>query len=381
MLPTTSISITIGQWPAGNEQSGRLTSNFLYSVTRPLFITTSLVTDADVRFHLPKGWRAVTPWQQVSTGVFHTRTADELQRNAIVLGVFPSARVRVGAFDAIVAVPGAREVPQLLTKALQQLGATAAELFPRTPRGTYLMTFLHEDSEDGESFTTSATVTSPDPFDAAGMIVTGNTVIHELFHHWFGGLIAPAEHDSMAWFTEGFTEYYANVAIARSGAVPPALLIRKLNNQVSGYLYFFESPLFSGVTLADAGRKKGSYRFGVYNGGWALALYLDVLLREESGGKHSLDDAVRLLYARNGAAQKPLTTEDVRAAVSEVAGRDLSSVFDTYVAKRNELPIAETLHKIGIDMRGQPYAADLFLVPERSPKPKQLALRRAIFGF
>lgn len=375
------LEYAVGQWPAGNEQSGRLFPHALYTVTKPLFVKTSGMTDAEVRFRLPEGWRAATPWDALPDNRFLVRTAERLSENSIVLGIFPSATVSVGAFDITVAVPGMTSMPPLLTRALREIGTTATSLFDQTPRGTYLMTFFREDSEDGESYENSAAITSPHPFDKEGMIVTGNTLVHELLHHWIGGQIAPAEHDSMAWFTEGFTEYYANAATARSGAVPPELLLRKFNNQVAGYLYFFESPLFSGVTLADAGRKKGSYRFGVYNGGWALALFLDVRLRTETGGRRSLDDVMRLLYARNGVTGKPLTTADVRSAVSEVAGSDLGSVFDTYVDKRNELPISETLAKIGITLRGQPYAADLFLIEDRAASPKALALRRAMFGF
>src|SRR4029079_6318679 len=72
-----------GQWPAGNEQSGRLFSNALYTVTRPLFITTSLLTDADLRFHVPNGWHVAAPWEQTAAGVFHTTSADELQNNSV----------------------------------------------------------------------------------------------------------------------------------------------------------------------------------------------------------------------------------------------------------------------------------------------------------
>lgn len=375
------LAYAVGQWPAGNEQSGRLFPHALYTVTKPLFVKTSGITDAEVRFHLPERWRAATPWDALPGNRFGVRTAERLSDNSIVLGIFPSAKVSVGAFEITVAVPGVTAMPPRLTKALKEIGTTATSLFDQTPRGTYLMTFFREDSEDGESYENSAAITSPDPFDQAGMIVTGNTLVHELLHHWIGGQIAPVEHDSMAWFTEGFTEYYANIATARSGAVRPDLLLRKFNNQVAGYLYFFESPLFSGVTLADAGRKKGSYRFGVYNGGWALALFLDVHLRTETGGRRSLDDVMRLLYARNGVTGKSLTTADVRSAVSEVAGRDLGSVFDTYVEKRNELPIAETLAKIGITLRGQPYAADIFLVEDPAAPPNAVALRRAMFRF
>src|SRR5690349_14383559 len=47
------LAYAVGQWPAGNEQSGRLFANALYSVTKPLFVYTSGTTDARVRFHLP----------------------------------------------------------------------------------------------------------------------------------------------------------------------------------------------------------------------------------------------------------------------------------------------------------------------------------------
>jgi len=43
--------------------------------------------------------------------------------------------------------------------------------------------------------------------------------------------------------------------------------------------------------------------------------------------------------------------------------------------------MAETLAKIGLELRGQPYAADVFLIENPSADPKALALRRSIFGF
>ena len=365
-----------GQWPAGNEQSGRLFNDALYTVTKPLFVYTTTTTDAQVHFALRNGWKVATPWDPAGATAFRVDSVEHLINNSIVIGRFPTAHVRVGAFDIVVATPGLAAVPPRLSRALQQAGALTATLFDRTPRGRYLMTFFHEEAEDGESYTTSAAITSPSPIDRAGMIVTGNTLIHELLHHWIGGQIAPAEHDAMAWFTEGFTEYYANAAIARSGVVPAELMLRKLNNQVAGYLYFFESPNFSGVPLARAGQKKSSYRFGVYNGGWMVALALDVELRTQSQGRHSLDDAMRLLYERNGLAKKPLTVDDVQKAVDDVSGRDNAKFFDTYVLERNELPAAEIFTKLGLDLRGQPYAADVFLI-----ETKPSALRNAMFGF
>ncbi|HEX3107581.1 MAG TPA: hypothetical protein VHU41_00700, partial [Thermoanaerobaculia bacterium] len=352
------LDYAVGQWPAGNEQSGRLFANALYSVTKPFFIYTSATTDARVRFKLPPGWRTATPWARAEGGEFVVPSIERLTLNSVVLGIFPTASLHTGPFDITVATPGFREVPLPLQRALKTAGTVAARIFDKTPRGKYLMTFFREDSEDGESYADSAAITSPDPFDQAGMIVTGNTIVHELLHHWLGGQIAPAEHDSMAWFTEGFTEYYANVSLARSGVVAPELLLRKFNNQVSGYLYFCESSLFHGVTVSEAGKKKGAYRFGVYNAGWVVALSLDAFIRTHTANAKSLDDAMRLLYERNGLTRQPLTIEDVAKAVEDVAHASARELLAKYVEQRNELPIAATIEQLGLTLRGQPYAAD-----------------------
>jgi predicted metalloprotease with PDZ domain len=364
-----------GAWPAGNEQAGRRFKDALFTVTKPIFIYTSTTENAVVHFDVPAAYAIATPWQRDGAD-YRAATIDNLTNNTIVLGRFPMAHVRVGAFDVTVATPGMSETPPLLAKALVQTGSIATSVFDKTPPGVYLMTFFREESEDGESYENSAAVTSPDAFDRTGMIVTGNTMVHELLHHWIGGQLAPVEHDSIAWFTEGFTEYYANVAIARSGAVAADLLLRKFNNQVSGYEYFLNSSLFSGVPVAAAGKRKGAYRFGVYNAGWALALSLDVALRTESNGRRSLDDVMRLLYARNGLTRKPIATADIQSALEEVGGRSFAAFFQTYIAERHELPIGETLAKLGIEVHGQPYAADLFLI---DAKPSEL--RRSMFGF
>jgi predicted metalloprotease with PDZ domain len=367
-------------WPAGNEQSGKLFPAALYTVTKPLFVHTSGVTDASVELVVPAGWRIVAPWPSTGSGRFHAPTLESLIDNTIVVGRFSSADLTVDAFDVTVATPDEAKAPARLVSALQRMGNEAAAMFPGTPEGRYLMTFFRAEAEDGESYESSAALTSPYVFDDASMVVTGNTVVHELLHHWIGGMLAPVEHDSLAWFTEGFTEYYANLMLARSGAVSPPLMRAKLANIAGGYSYFMESPLFRGVTVADAGQKKGAHRFGVYNGGWAIALSLDVMLRSESKGTRSLATVMSILFERYGKPRKPITENDIRAAVNEVAGRDLSAFFEQYLHARNELPLAETFAKLGLELRGQPYAADMYVVEMPAPSAAQKELRAQMFG-
>lgn len=377
---SVDLTYAMEKWPAGNEQSGqRFAGGTLYTRTKPLFLYTTGVTDAVVKFEIPKSWKIAAPWA-VRGDQYVVGSLQSLTDNSFVVGKFPSTELHVGSFDVTVATPGEAQPPVKLAAALRQLGTEAGRLFQGTPRGRYLMTFFRADQEDGESYESSAALTSPNSFDEASLIVTGNTVVHELLHHWLGGMIAPADHDSLSWFTEGFTEYFANVMLSRSGAVAPRLTRAKLTNMASGYLYFMNSSLFHGVTLADAVQKKGAYRLGVYNGGWAVAFSLDVMLRSDSGGKRSLNNVVRLLFTRFGMTGKALTEKDVVAAASEVAGHDLQPFFDKYVHARNDLPLAETFAKLGLELRGQPYAMDMYLTEAPHPTPRQRALRAAMLG-
>jgi predicted metalloprotease with PDZ domain len=301
---------------------------------------------------------------------------DQLSENSIVLGKFARQRLRVGALDLTIATPSESIVPGELGKVVSQLGALAGELFPNTPPDQYLLTYFCEPAEDGEAYTSSAAFTSPHSFAQVNLIVSGNSLVHELLHYWIGGRIRAVDSEQLAWFEEGFTEYYANRILALSGAVSASDIRARTANLLSGYEYFFASPLFDDVTLKDAGKRKGSFRFGNYNGGWAIALALDIRIREATGGRASLDTAMGDLFAKHGLTGSAVTLIDIAAAASAAAGEDLAPYLAEHVETRKKLPTAELMRSLGWELIGRPYAADMILVESGGPT----ALRRAILG-
>ena len=68
----------------------------------------------------------------------------------------------------------------------------------------------------------------------------------------------------MQWLTEGFTEYFADMALSRTDEVTPDDFLHKVAVNVGQYEYFLSSGLFGDVTIRAAGARKGRYRFGVY---------------------------------------------------------------------------------------------------------------------
>src|SRR4051812_4112831 len=71
-----ALDYAVGQWPAGNEQSGRLLPDALFTVTKPLFVYTSSTTDAVVRFDVPPAWRVATPWLADGPKMYRAASVD-----------------------------------------------------------------------------------------------------------------------------------------------------------------------------------------------------------------------------------------------------------------------------------------------------------------
>jgi predicted metalloprotease with PDZ domain len=86
-----------------------------------------------------------------------------------------------------------------------------------------------------------------------------------------------------------------------------------------------------------------------YSKGTAVGFVLDMEIRRATGGARSLDDMMRLLWARHHAGLG-YTPADVRAAASEVAGEDLGPLFDQIVDGTAELPLERALDWAGLKL-------------------------------
>jgi predicted metalloprotease with PDZ domain len=202
------------------------------------------------------------------------------------------------------------------------------QLFPGTPACQYLVTLASGD-EDGQSFTTSNAISTRLVIGPDDTEIWANTIAHELFHHWNARLIHTTD-KRLAFFVEGFTEYYTNRQILAESLVDQPRYWNMAALHLGAYSYFNYSPNY-GVSIADAGLNKTKNRFGVYDGGWTVALCLDLALRAESQNRHSLDDVMKLMWRRYGQIRQTYTYKDFIQTVSDVAGHDMNPFFDKYV--------------------------------------------------
>lgn len=183
-------------------------------------------------------------------------------------------------------------------------------------------------------------------------------VAHGYMHSWNGMYRRPAEmwtpnfntpeQDSMLWVFEGLTDYLADVLCARAGMFTHADVEQIFTSLAAG------TTLDSGAewrTLQDtnndpliSARKPlswGSWQrtmFDPYEKGEVIWLEADTIIRQQSGGKRSLDDFAHAFFSGNDAGNvtSTYTFEDIVTALNNVQSYDwrgfLRSRLDDYGA-------------------------------------------------
>jgi len=181
---------------------------------------------------------------------------------------------------------------------------------------------------------------------------------HEIFHAWNVKRLRPADmwpyrYDSpqpttWLWVSEGITDYYADLAEVRGGIIPDsgfyALTAGKIN-EVNGVppIALEDASLNTWVHPVDG----TGYIY--YPKGSLAGFLLDVLIRDASDNRGSLDDVMRDLYTTTYKQGRGFTRDDWWRAVSKAAGGKSFADFERrYIDGREPFPWSETLPLAGL---------------------------------
>ena len=196
---------------------------------------------------------------------------------------------------------------------------------------------------------------------------------HEYFHTWNVKRIKPAvfapydlqneTYTPLLWLFEGFTSYYDDLMLVRSGIIGEAAYLKLLGKAIGG-------------VLRGSGRTKQSvadssfdawgkyYRqdenapnaiVSYYGKGSLIALAFDLTIRAKTGGKKTLDDVMLALWQRFGRDFYPsvgrgVTEAEVEALFDEISGLKLKPLFDRYVRGTADLPLAKLYAPFGVKL-------------------------------
>ncbi len=333
-------------WPFGWDEAAYVKGDAVFFTGKALFITALDMQNIRVDFDLPKNWQVVTAWQAgCGDRSYRIRDAVELTESAHFTGAFThrtleaaGATLEIGLGNALAKSTPLMEgvIRASLTTAVDMLGPVPAQTFA-------LIADLEPKYSGGGTFVRTVSMLFQEPPTASNQDDWGHIVTHELLHLWLGGAIQPAA-DQEYWFTEGFTDYLANLVQLRSGLITEQRFWERVREHHAKYI-----GQAGRVSLRDAGLNKGANYDLIYSGGFLAALAMDVEMRSRSRGSRGVPDLVRALNAEFGGRGR-FGPNDVLRLANQLTRSDFGSFMRDYVLGTKLLPIDRVLRAVGISL-------------------------------
>jgi predicted metalloprotease with PDZ domain len=187
-------------------------------------------------------------------------------------------------------------------------------------------------------------------------------VSHEYFHTWNVKRIKPAvfapydltkeTHTRLLWIFEGFTSYYDDLMLLRSGVINESDYLRTLGKQISGV---YATPGRHKQSVAESSFDAWSRYYkqdenspnalvSYYTKGSLIALGLDLTIRSATNQAFSLDDVMRGLWEQYGrdfyqGAARGLKEKAFVRLVADCTGVDISEPVARWVYGREDVPL------------------------------------------
>jgi predicted metalloprotease with PDZ domain len=190
---------------------------------------------------------------------------------------------------------------------------------------------------------------------------------HEYFHSWNVKRIKPAvfiPYDLRAetltpllWAFEGITSYYDDLVLVRAGLISTQSYLELLAQQITRHLRtpgrlqqsVSDSSLDAWTKYYKQDENSANAIVSYYVKGALIALCLDLLLREKTADRVSLDDLMRRLWQDFGQRGVGVGEHDVQRIATELCGDDLAGFWQNALYGTAELPLPELLTRRGLE--------------------------------
>jgi len=307
---------------------------------------------------------------------------DVLVDSPVEMGRFESLEFAVRGVPHQIAIHGPAKIDRgRMVGDLRRIVEKQAEIFGDIPYKRYLF-IVHAGLGGGgglEHLNSTSLQTGKLSFrkekDWEGFL---SLVSHEFFHLWNVKRIRPQalgpfdytqeNYTRMLWFSEGVTDYYADLVLARAGLVSPKRYLKMLAKAI--YIYrttpgrlvqsASDSSFDTWIKQYRPDENSVNSRISYYDKGYMLGLLLDLEIRQRTAGARSLDDVMRSLnnnYARKGIG---FPENEFRPLLEQLSGGSFEKFFADYVDGVKEMPFEEYLAKAGLllDLKALPEDED-----------------------
>ena len=255
---------------------------------------------------------------------------------------------------------------------LEKICATEIELFGSAPFENYtFMTIATGNSYGGLEHPNSTSLISPRedfPKNDEALEPSENyqrflgLCSHEYFHSWLVKFIRPENYvnynlnqegyTSLLWIFEGFTSYYDDLILLRSGVISQDSYLALLKKQIDRYLQnpgrfiqtVAESSFDAWIKFYRPDENANNATTSYYNKGCLIALCLDLGLRLRGS---SLDALLRKLYenAQNGIQ---VHERSIYELCQQLTGDNWAEQINHLINTTDELPLDQLFPEFGL---------------------------------
>ena len=345
----------------------RATSGVIDGPRTYLYLDGWKLAPAHVTFRLPAGWRIATGLVATTDSTtYWAPSYDVLIDSPVLVGHFLDYRFTAGGrpHRAVVDLGGVRpHAAPAFVNMVRRVSETTIGIFGNAPYKDYTYIFV-AGRGGGLEHLNSTTIGVTEDVLARRPAGAEGVSAHEFFHTWNVKRIRPVELGPFdyerpvrtlnLWVSEGVTDYYTEVILARSGLTSVADFTRRMGDAIGNHrgnaARLVVSPERASWTVWDSPEVNNSYTISYYLQGQLLGFLLDLAIRDSTDNAKSLDDVMRYLYDHY-AGERGFTSADLRAAIRTAAGPDFQEFWRRYVSGTTEIPWDDYLKTAGWSVR------------------------------
>lgn len=336
-------------------------------------------------------WRVATTMPAAGApehgfGAYRARDYAELIDHPVEMGRFTLVGFDVGGARHEIAITGRHDADtERLCRDLRRVCLGHIRLFeprrPRAPFDRYLFqVFAPGNGYGGLEHRSSTSLICPrnelphareprEPTEGYRSFL--GLASHEYFHAWNVKRIRPAafvapdpqneSYTRLLWIFEGFTSYYDDLMLVRSGVIGRDAYLGVLAKTISGVLRgpgrrtqsVAESSFDAWIKFYRQDENAPNAIVSYYAKGSLVALALDLSIRARTRGRRSLDDVLRLMWERFGRNaftpdEQGIGEDAFARLLEEAVGLRLDAPVRAWAYGTAELPLAALLRPFGV---------------------------------
>ena len=344
------------------------TNLFLYAEGRGFDFSASVTVNTEA------GWKVVSG--MTSSGQHHYTAASyhDLVDMPFFVGQFDVDSAQISgtwvrfATYPVGSVTGGPRIA--VWESLKRVIPAEVKVFGEVPWSTYSVMQIIDPSYSGgsglEHQNSHVDVLGPGMMDTP---VMPSLYAHEIFHAWNvkrlrPGDLWPYRYDqeqptTLLWISEGITDYYADLAEVRGGIVD-AKEFYSMTSEKMSQVEALPPTSLEDASLSTWIHPRDGTGYIYYPKGSLVGLLIDIMIRDGSDNRSSLDDVMRALYNADYKNGRGFTADEWWATVTNAAkGKSFRDFSARYIDGREPFPYDRVFPLAGLRL-----ARDTTRVPQ-----------------